>query len=1380
MATIFLSYAREDERKVARLEEALRRANHTVWWDRTGLRAGEPFPSRIGQEIARAEFVVVCLSRGACESRWVEREVDLALQRQLAGRDCRVIPVRLENVALLPALRACHAVDVFPEGHWERGVQELLRAVAEPGTQVPPTPLPVTSLAAPTDPVQALVRGITELPEDLAHRIESFLRHYVGAPSRRAAPFGGRAGELSALDTWLASGTEAPYRLLLAPGGQGKSALLAQWVSRLAARSDVAVAYMPVSVRFQTNLAGAILSALGARLAFLHGEAVPSRRDMTLETWRRLISDALTRPLKDGRPLLVLLDGIDEAADLDLGPALFPQAPLPGLRVLLSARQMVARDAVWWRQELGWERARLASVSGLEHLDRDGVEEAIEQLGPPLGDFARDSARVDELYRLTEGAPLVLSLYLAEWEEQGRPVHEPAGMGTLHPGLTGYFERWWSEQLKLWGAQAAQHERAVWNLLGLLACALGPMRRDEVLKLLRADTDLELVEMLRPLARFIIGNGRDQGYTFTHPGLGTYFAGQLSTGDRRRWKERFLEWGEESLRGLATGDVTPAEVPPYLFQYLGAHLEEARSGASTMLRLVSDEWRRAVEARDSTLASFLTDLERASRAVQREAELAARRGATSAVADEIRCAMARASVHTLAQDIPPLLLRRLVQHGEWTLSQCRAYARQIPDVVGRVTALIALGKACPGEEEECLREAIEHTFRAPEDTLEYALRELAPHLSPKLAAQVIDTARQLRPASFRARVLAFLANHQPEANKDELVKEVVSFAAAARQNTKQLILGELSPDLRLHHGITEIESHGSHVPLDLGLALNQLLGDEDAMREGQRALHEAWKRHAVEPAKLPGAPARSDLPRLTKAAFAIPNEFARGTAIESLAPFLEQDSIDEAVRAVDRLPTPHVQARVLASLAERTPAPGRQERLHQALALARKVQDSWALVDACIGIAARLPFPTRKPVLVELGTRLRSEQPHWHRLMARLASVCEEPMRTGFLDEALAAANVRGLIFDWRGVFRVLGEAAGHPRVWETLGHLVAERRRDILNDTLDLLVPFIPEAFFQDALEAMFVHTQGWLARGGLRELAPRLPPESQRWVLDTSSHASRPGELVETLVALLPSLERHLLPQARDLVARCTGSGRAVVLGALLPRLSISEREPVLWEAFELLRSESPTDMDIAEFLRLVTPLLPDVLAEEAISVAQSMNTGDLQTEALASLVVRFPGRPDVLTGALSGCLQYSLVWTEEPLLKIAPHIPVDLLPMLFQLAREQPEPEARAVVLGTLAKMGNSARHIEALEEAFREACHAASRQSAFHLLAPELRRLPREQLRRLWAEMLPTLSARPRRELLSDLEALAPVLLFLGGEQELVRTIHTILDVGTWWS
>jgi hypothetical protein len=81
------------------------------------------------------------------------------------------------------------------------------------------------------------------------------------------------------------------------------------------------------------------------------------------------------------------------------------------------------------------------------------------------------------------------------------------------------------------------------------------------------------------------------------------------------------------------------------------------------------------------------------------------------------------------------------------------------------------------------------------------------------------------------------------------------------------------------------------------------------------------------------------------------------------------------------------------------------------------------------------------------------------------------------------------------------------------------------------------------------------------------------------------------------------------------------------------------------------------------------------------------------------------------------------------------------------------------------------------------HARAR--ALSDLASSLAALPLTSLAHLWLEdqkggnLLHALARRPRRDLLSDIRTLAPVIAALGGPEAVAETVRAIQDVGRWW-
>jgi hypothetical protein len=110
MASLFLSYSREDIEKVGPLAAALEAEGHKVWWDRH-IAGGQEFSDAIEQALESAEVVVVCWSAASLRSAWVKDEA-------CAGRDSgRLVPLTLDGCQPPLGFRQYQTIDL---SRWDR------------------------------------------------------------------------------------------------------------------------------------------------------------------------------------------------------------------------------------------------------------------------------------------------------------------------------------------------------------------------------------------------------------------------------------------------------------------------------------------------------------------------------------------------------------------------------------------------------------------------------------------------------------------------------------------------------------------------------------------------------------------------------------------------------------------------------------------------------------------------------------------------------------------------------------------------------------------------------------------------------------------------------------------------------------------------------------------------------------------------------------------------------------------------------------------------------------------------------------------------------------------------------------------------------------
>lgn len=144
--------------------------------------------------------------------------------------------------------------------------------------------------------------------------------------------------------------------------------------------------------------------------------------------------------MPEGRQVVLVIDALDEAADWEVGADLFPNDPPPGLRVLVTARYRPSDvDARSWMGTLGWND-RLARRIELPPLSQEGLREVILSMGAPLDQLVTDVDVVGELYRLTEGDPLLARLYVDDLWILGShaPLERTQFRPACHPGARGH------------------------------------------------------------------------------------------------------------------------------------------------------------------------------------------------------------------------------------------------------------------------------------------------------------------------------------------------------------------------------------------------------------------------------------------------------------------------------------------------------------------------------------------------------------------------------------------------------------------------------------------------------------------------------------------------------------------------------------------------------------------------------------------------------------------------------------------------------------------------------------------------------------------------------------------------------------------------------
>ncbi|MEO0739777.1 MAG: TIR domain-containing protein, partial [Cyanobacteria bacterium J06649_12] len=228
---VFLSYCRDNADEVRRFYSELIAAGETVWWDQNIL-PGQDWKLEIRKAMRDAYAVVLCLSAETADriTTGIYPEVLDAIRayRTYAPGSVFLIPVRLSQCELpfieiddTRTLDRLQAVDLFPDANRGPGLQTLLKALQA----APNHPLtgPSSSTALSTTGQTTLASTTTPRPLKIStSHLPPSVQYFVG-----------RDQELEQLDAaWEDPKTRVIS--LVAFGGVGKSALVAEWLRKLA------------------------------------------------------------------------------------------------------------------------------------------------------------------------------------------------------------------------------------------------------------------------------------------------------------------------------------------------------------------------------------------------------------------------------------------------------------------------------------------------------------------------------------------------------------------------------------------------------------------------------------------------------------------------------------------------------------------------------------------------------------------------------------------------------------------------------------------------------------------------------------------------------------------------------------------------------------------------------------------------------------------------------------------------------------------------------------------------------------------------------------------------------------------------------------------
>lgn len=125
--TVFLCHSSLDKGFVRMVNDDLRRMGAETWLDENNIKVGESLVEKISEGLESSQFLAVFLSPASVKSKWMKKEWQSFLSRQLAGNSVTILPALVEKTPIPAILADLKYADFSKDYH--DGLKELRSAL---------------------------------------------------------------------------------------------------------------------------------------------------------------------------------------------------------------------------------------------------------------------------------------------------------------------------------------------------------------------------------------------------------------------------------------------------------------------------------------------------------------------------------------------------------------------------------------------------------------------------------------------------------------------------------------------------------------------------------------------------------------------------------------------------------------------------------------------------------------------------------------------------------------------------------------------------------------------------------------------------------------------------------------------------------------------------------------------------------------------------------------------------------------------------------------------------------------------------------------------------------------------------------------------------
>ena len=125
-ASVFLSHSSEDKVFAKEIAWELKKKGIKVWLDEAEIKIGDSLIEKISEGIENFDYLAVVLSPASVNSRWVRKELEIAINEEISSGKAKTLPILYEECNIPPFLKGKLYADFSTNADFNESLNRLI------------------------------------------------------------------------------------------------------------------------------------------------------------------------------------------------------------------------------------------------------------------------------------------------------------------------------------------------------------------------------------------------------------------------------------------------------------------------------------------------------------------------------------------------------------------------------------------------------------------------------------------------------------------------------------------------------------------------------------------------------------------------------------------------------------------------------------------------------------------------------------------------------------------------------------------------------------------------------------------------------------------------------------------------------------------------------------------------------------------------------------------------------------------------------------------------------------------------------------------------------------------------------------------------------